>query len=54
MYVPQGMPPISGTSFAQIAAELGLVEPSRSCRARSVTIPAQRSPRRSRVEVASR
>jgi hypothetical protein len=53
MYVPT-IAPISGPSFAQIAAEMGLVEPKRSRRSRNATIPAQRSPRRSQVEVASR
>jgi hypothetical protein len=56
MYVPQNIQPISGPSFAQIAAELGLVEPSRSRarRSRNAAIPSQRSSRRRQVEVATR
>ena len=55
MYVPQIMPPITGTSFAQIAAEMGLTRSSRSrstSSTRTATVPAQRSSRR-RVGVAT-
>lgn len=54
MYVPN-IAPISGPSFAQIAAEPGLTQSSsRSRSVRSAAMPAQRSSRHPRVEVATR
>jgi len=47
MFVPQGTPPLFGTSFARIAAEMGLTQPthahSRKAASAIVSVPAQRS-----------
>ncbi|HSP38040.1 MAG TPA: hypothetical protein VLR26_09820 [Frankiaceae bacterium] len=52
MLILQGTQPISGTSFARLAAELGLTTAAQSHPKRIV--PAQPTRRRGRIEVTAR